>query len=559
MKYDIGNRQITLTDKNFLSQGGEGSIYVNGGIAYKIYHDPAKMIPLGKIQELSAISDNNVIKPLEVISLKNNPVGYSMSYVTNTYSLVQVFPKVFRDRNKLSHQTMLNLIKNLQDLVQNIHSKKVLIVDLNEMNFLVSNKFDNVYAIDVDSYQTEHFKATAIMESIRDRHSKTFSEMTDWFSFGVVSFQMFIGIHPYKGKHPHIKDWNERMEKNISVFNKDVSIPAVCYPISVIPQAYRDWYKAVFEDGKRVPPPSALQAAAVVLVPTAKVLDSRTLDITEIGKYVGQIINVKYRGGLAVIQTADGLQINKSFDDTVTYDSRVVITPKCNVITARIDCDRLKLYNALTRKEIPIVLNASDVTEYDNRFYVKNSTSIVEIQLNELAGSIIPSFNVVGQVLENSSMCFDGVVIQNLVGAYYASIFAKPGACYQVRLPELAGYKILSAKFDKNILMVMTAANATGKKDVFIYKFAEENNYSAYTLDKIDDVPAYYALNFVVLDSGVCVSINDKDEQIEVFTAKSTIKKLVKDDAVDGSMRLYKDGARLLFSDANQLYAAKLK
>ncbi len=557
MKYDIGNRQITLTDKNFLSQGGEGSIYVNGNVAYKIYHDPAKMIPVGKIQELSTISDTNVIKPLEVISLKNKPVGYSMAYLTDTYSLVQIFPKAFRDRNKLSHQTMLDLVRNLQSLIQHIHSNKVLIVDLNEMNFLVSNSFKNIYAIDVDSYQTEHFKATAIMESIRDRHSKIFSELTDWFSFGVVSFQMFIGIHPYKGKHPIIKDWNERMEKNISVFNKDVSIPAMCYPITTIPQVYRDWYKAVFDDGKRIAPPSDLYAAPVIIVQTAKVLDSSALDINEIGKYNGNILNAKFRNGLSVIHTTEGLYINKSFDNLVRHNSKICITPKGNVICGYIDNGRLKLHNAITRQDLVVTLNASEIMEYDNRLYVKSGTNMMEIKLNEFA-SIVPSFNIVGQVLENSSHCYDGVVIQSLIGAYYASIFAKTGSCYQVKLPELDGYKVLSAKFDTNILMVMGAAFSTGKVDVFIYKF-ENEDYSKYIVEKVDDVPKYYTLNFVVLDSGVCVNINDKDEQIEVFSAKSTIKKVIKDDSIDSSKHLFKDGARLLLAEADHLYTAKMR
>src|SRR5947199_212129 len=82
-----------------------------------------------------------------------------------------------------------------------------------------------------------------------------FSPETDWFSFAIISFQMFIGIHPYRGLHPSLPDLDARMSANVSVLNPRVSIPKLCYPFSVIPQAYRDWYRAIFEDGKRVPPP----------------------------------------------------------------------------------------------------------------------------------------------------------------------------------------------------------------------------------------------------------------------------------------------------------------
>ena len=50
---------VTLNDKCYLAAGGEGEIYVNSGMAYKLYHDPAtKMLPLKKMQELALISDS---------------------------------------------------------------------------------------------------------------------------------------------------------------------------------------------------------------------------------------------------------------------------------------------------------------------------------------------------------------------------------------------------------------------------------------------------------------------------------------------------------------------
>jgi DNA-binding helix-hairpin-helix protein with protein kinase domain len=189
---------IDLNNKNFLAQGGEGSVYVIGKTAYKIYNDPKKMLPLGKIRELSVLTDKNIIKPDEVLTVKNQEVGYTMRFVDDTYALCQLFTKAFRQRNNLQHDTMFKLIQSLQNLVKHIHEKKILVVDLNEMNFLASTDFKDIYAIDVDSYQTPTYKATAIMESIRDRHTKNFNEGSDWFSFAILAFQMFIGIHPYK-------------------------------------------------------------------------------------------------------------------------------------------------------------------------------------------------------------------------------------------------------------------------------------------------------------------------------------------------------------------------
>ena len=36
-------------------------------------------------------------------------------------------------------------------------------------------------------------------------------DLAHWFAFAVVTFQLFTGIHPYKGKHPSVLDLDARM------------------------------------------------------------------------------------------------------------------------------------------------------------------------------------------------------------------------------------------------------------------------------------------------------------------------------------------------------------
>lgn len=47
-----GQGQVTLLQSDFVAAGGEGSIYCKGTTAYKIYADPKRMLPLGKMTEL---------------------------------------------------------------------------------------------------------------------------------------------------------------------------------------------------------------------------------------------------------------------------------------------------------------------------------------------------------------------------------------------------------------------------------------------------------------------------------------------------------------------------
>src|SRR3972149_9618375 len=159
--------KIDLTKGNFLASGGEAAIYVKDNFAFKIYSDPAKMIPAGKIQELSEITDENIIKPKEIIfDTSNKPIGFTMRFVKDTYALCQAFTRTFREREGLDNDKMRELVKKLRQLVEHVHDKNILIVDLNELNFLVSKSFDEIYGIDADSYKTKNYPATALMESI---------------------------------------------------------------------------------------------------------------------------------------------------------------------------------------------------------------------------------------------------------------------------------------------------------------------------------------------------------------------------------------------------------
>src|SRR5262249_20853743 len=154
-----------------------------------------------------------------LLDAKNRPIGYTMGRIRDAHVLCQLFNRAFRERKGITPEAMVMLVQKLREGVQHVHENGILIVDLNEMNFLLDSALREVLFIDVDSYQTPGFPAAALMDSVRDRHALRFSEATDWFSFGIVSFQMFTGIHPYRGKHPTVADLEARMRGNISVLN----------------------------------------------------------------------------------------------------------------------------------------------------------------------------------------------------------------------------------------------------------------------------------------------------------------------------------------------------
>jgi serine/threonine protein kinase len=560
MKVFIKGKGSTILSKNlFIASGGQADIYANGNTAYKIYSDKKFLIPENKIKELSALSFKNIIKPEDILlDQNNNNIGYTMTYVKDTWSLCQLFPKAFRDRNSLSHEMVLKLIRRLQETVDHCHKHNILIVDLNELNFLVAKDFSESYFIDVDSYQTSHYPATAIMDSIRDRQVKNnkFTENSDWFSFAITSFQLFSGLHPFKGTHLTYKTLDERMNHNISVLNKDVKVPRVCYDLNIIPKVYLDWFKSIFEDGKRLPPPTDLVATAIINTVIQKISGSNSFDIEELESFSGTIVDLLWSNP-KVILTSSGIYLNKVLDKDVPAKAKFTILPKNNnLITAWVNFRSLKLRNSTNRSEIKLDIEVEDIFNYDNRIYIKNNSSILELKLMEIGQNIIASTSLVAQILGNSTKIFDGCAIQNLLGAVYISIFPQSGLHYQFHIPELDKFKLVDAKFEKNVLMVI--GNKYGKYDKFIFRFDLSWN-GQYDLRIINDIE-YLENNFTILDSGNVVHLLG-DEKLEIFSSKKDSKNIkeIVDKAVSGDMKLCHDGPNLIFAKDDKVFSMKMK
>jgi len=560
--------EFTLAKGDFLASGGEGSVYVKGDTAFKIYTDPGKMLPEGKISELAAITDQNVIRPRDIIcDDKGKSLGYTMRYVSDTLALCQLFPRSFREREGLDHTQIGELVQTMRKNVEEIHKAGVLVVDLNEMNVLVSSDFKQAYWIDVDSYQTKHYPATAIMASVKDplvKHND-FTEQSDWFSFGILAFQLFIGIHPFKGKHPTLKGMEERMQAGVSVFDPAVSIPRVCYPMDVIPSAYRDWFKAVFQDKKRVAPPTDLVAVVNLIQQVRTLISSGHLDIKEIRSHDYTLRRYFYHGNPSteVVQGDNGtvwVGWNAALTG-ITDPIEVGYSPVGQVpVIARIDKTKNQVVLWSHGGEIPFVSRADEIASYDGRLYIRNRDRILEVILTETQHEdgrpkVIPSTRELATVMEHASKLFQGGVLQNMLGSIFVSLFPRSKASFQVRLAELDGLKLLDARFDSGVLMVLTTKK--GKYSRFIFRFAED--YTSYDVREVEDITPT-GLNFVTLESGVCVCLTE-DENLELFSAKkgSNSTKVVEDKALGNDMRLVKRSGRLGFTRGKALFEMRMK
>jgi len=423
MQVIVQGKKISLNQKDYVTQGGEGKIFQKGKTAYKIYDDVDKMIPLGKIEELSKLDSPNIVHPkYPVYSVKKEALGFTMDWLgDDNYALCKLFTNTFRDANGITNDHVIELVENIKNIIiAPIHEQNCLMVDGNELNYLVRSDFVTPLFIDVNSYQTKSFPPTAIMPSIRDwSNPDEFSVLSDWFSFAIVSFQLFIGIHPFKGKHKKYKknDFENRVKDCVSVFNKDVRLPPPARDFDLIPSQYKDWYYNLFEKGLRLPPPGDPGGLKQIQVKTIVVNSTDNFEIIEIKEFKSGII---YHNE-SVAKTKEKLYIGNN-DYKVSQDVEVLFTPFKNVpVLCKIDNGKIQLKSLNSTEVHPIDLACTDKMIINDTLFIKNRGQLTEIQFTD-TGNVIPYVQQVWNIEEKSSKLFSNIVVQSVLGRAYVCI-----------------------------------------------------------------------------------------------------------------------------------------
>lgn len=478
--YNSGQK-ISLNQNDYLATGGEGIIYKKGNTVYKITNIP---LPRQKFKELSVLTDPNIIKPENILlNDKSEDIGYTMPLVSGDI-VCRLFTKSFKDRNGISNNNILNSIYNFRKIIDFIHSKDVLVVDLNEMNFIYNK--ENIYAIDVAGYQTKSYPAKAIADSIRFWPQNSFSKDTDWYSWGVVTFQMFIGIHPYKGKHPKytqklLENMKQRCIDHVSVFNKQVSIPDCCEDFDTIPIGLKDWYFSLFEKGKLSCPPSNFDK---IIKKNDVQITSQALDITE--EKITDIVSVHNIGGLVVRGKLKTYWGNKVLP-------RCDLIFSCNLIPVLV-YDNTVYYNGIEKQ---ITIDHINKIVINNKLYLVTETELIEVKLNVLGTNFILTYNKACSILSQCLKYGDGCILQNLFGEWSLV----PG---NIKLPFKG--KLVDCKLIDDILF------AIFDNKTYLYnittKEVKELNCSNINFTKHNNIIV------AVTNDGICLMSSNKEKVI---------------------------------------------
>ena len=553
-----GSTKITLTQNDYKAQGGQGIVYVKGNLAYKIYHDPTKMIPEMKVRELSAIKMPVVLAPQDTLvdSKTGTVVGFTMPFVKDTEYLTKLFSRNFKDTNNIGADTVVNLIDEMRSALGELHKKNIIVGDYNEMNFLVDADFKIPYHIDVDSYQTPNFPCNAIMDTVRDRRLPfgKFDELSDWFSWAVVTFQMYTGIHPYMGRHPSFKttQLDERMVQRISVFDPDVKIPKACQDFSAIPKAHLEWYKKVFIDGYRSEPPIAGAFGYVPGFTAVVVTGTGSFIVDIVHDYKEKIVSVDYIAGIRYVLTTT--KIFKKETEIFSFQTKH---------------DNVKLLSVVGNEPIIAVIKAGMIKFFD---IARNEVGNIACDASMVSNGVLYSI-VSGRMLENIFInghkiihttkvvdniapifkAFDGVVVQDLFGKRRLSIPYKTGMCASVMVPELEGYRVIDAKRIQQFAEFII--ERSGKYSRFMMYFSQD--FKSYEC-KIEHDVQQQSVNMIVRQNGMKVSIIEHDT-MELMMDFKRGEKRVTDCPADDANTLVDGIDRLMFISDTKLYAMKMK
>lgn len=551
-----GAGHVNLSQKDFIASGGEGAIYGLGDTVYKIYHDSKKMIPQGKFDDLSSLSERHIVNPQKILlDKKNTPVGFTMEWFKNNLPICKTFTAGFRKKSGFKPDDAVKLVENMQKLIDYVHSEGCLIVDFNDINFLInSNKLTQPIFIDVDSYKTKNYPPTAITPYVQDHHSKDFTELTDWFSFGIIAFQIFVGMHPFKGSCDGFQKGAvvERIKSNKSAFNKKVKLPPAARDFSHIPSEIKGWMEDMFEHGKRVLPPLVGGRVHVAKPIFKKIQSSNFFNIDLLKSYDNEInYHFSYMNE-NITRVGDTLYVGARPFIMNHPDSEVVISPDTMV---PVEITKKTFRPMDSGKETELSIRVESLSVAGNTSIIKTGDSISSAPIKKFANYMM-AIDKTWPVMPLSTKLFSGMAYQDVLGVPYIWIPEESKGSLRgefIKIPELSGFKIVSAKCVRNVAVII--GNHKGKYSRFVLRHSQ----GKYDIKITHDIDYQNEPNFTVLDKGVVALMNENSE-IEIFRSEigQNDVKVIDDQQIDNSCILSSNGSQVLFYKGKDLYKLRM-
>lgn len=564
-----GRGSLILRPDDFVACGGEGTIYRANQTIVKIYNDSSKMIHEGitdKLKILSGLKHRYVVAPQGIVfNAKGQPIGFFMFFAGGE-PMPRVFTTAFRQREGFGDEDAKILVERMRETINFAHEKGAILVDANEFNWRLifpGQQGPEPRIIDVDSWAIGKWPAKVIMMSVKDWHTKGFTKLTDWFTWGIVTFQVFTGIHPYKGTLEGYKpgDLELRMKANASVFSPKISLNRAVRDFKCIPGLLLDWYKETFQRGQRMVPPSvfaagistasAAQIARVVTTATGSLIFNLLL------RPLSSAIRI-WPSGAALLSdgTLFDLAVRRQFGRLESRKGEIVKVDD-GWLLADWASGNLKFFFVDSRnsemRELSLMLSAHQIVRYENRIFAVTKTELVEICFAYIGKPVLSTGRRTSILQPNATYWFDGVGIQEAFGAKFLITPFGENACVTTRVRELDGLAPIAAKAGNRFVTVIAA----DKSGAYIkFEFTFNRDYSSYTVwQGKTDTPE---LNIAILPKGVCATIIS-DGELNIFVPTSDQLVKVRDRKITTSIELTNWGDRVVYIDNGEVWSVMMR
>lgn len=572
-----GRGRLTLGEMNYVRTGGEAAVYRAERTIIKCYTDPRKMGRDGmadKVKLLAATLQHHAIAaPQGVVSDEaGRPIGFYMPLVEGEPA-PRAFVRDFRERHQFGDSEARMLAAEMLAVFSYAHERGVLLVDPNETNWIIglgpANRVFTPQAIDVDSWAVDRWVPASpadavVMPSIRDWNAAAIGEASDWFAWAIVTFQLLVGIHPYRGT---LDGWGKadlvpRMKANASVFAPGCRLPAAARdPAGCIYPPLLEWYRATFQDGHRAasPPPSPndvaptpAKVARVLRASTGPgigllheklfgILGDPVVRVWPSGVLLlrsGKLVHVDGRGLGLMIASPDGAEVVEAAPDSW--------------IVADVDRRDGKVSFFMSGDEVlPLRqgLALQRVWRAGERLF-----GITDREAVELA-ALPPLQMAPGRrwgVRPNATRWFDGVAVQDILGAAMLFLPTATGVA-QVRVKALDG--------------LLPVAGCGARRFAAIVAVGPDGAYRRVEVTLGDDhaPPTVWVgpndgpdLNMVALPTGVVATVVEDGELVIFVPVNGRISR-VRDRDIATDVRLARIGDRVVYVRDGDLWRVSVR
>lgn len=545
---------VLLTPNDLLATGGEGAVYAVGDEVFKVYLEPAKAVAAGmerKVGALQALQHPGIAAPTTILRDKSGKfVGLALPKVRGE-ALCKAFTNSWRDANQFGLPETAKVVEAMRAITEAAHSKQALMVDANEMNWMLSGVQPT--AIDVDSWQLPGFPATAIMPSIRDYSHNTFSTGTDWFAWAIVTFQLWTGIHPYKGTHPDFARGalEPRMRALASVFDSRVKVPAAARALTDIPSVLRNWYERTFATTERCTPPSAFASAvAAQTAPRLKIRQSLSGSLKQerLG-HAGDKVLAAFNGFVIarsgkelvlwdVVSKGTVLGVSAAGLDAVLHrQAAIVRTPFARVLLTVDPGVKIEARALESGETSSIPCRASSFWQSANRVFglvPGHSNGLLEVDLTQMGARLLVTISKQWPASVLSTQFLRGLFVQDCLGAPFVGVLEGTGLL-QAPAEALKGYRVADGfGLDRENLFVTALRKSDGQTVRLHLAFKTDR----FVLEDETLVPDL-SLDAAAASTGVGV-LRDGDALV---LAKGAARKRIEQAGLADDMRLFSLGA----------------